>query len=700
MSKALPIIAFSKDWTGDHTSNHHVLRELAKTRRVVWINSIGTRAPSLASSRDLGTIRRKLREVTRSAQNVEHDLWVVTPLVLPMATKPAVRAFNRFLIRTLVAAVRRRLGIEDFELWTFLPNVADYLGIGESLSVYYCVDEWSLFEYLDREATAAAERALLDRVDVVFAINRALADAKRAICPSTFVSPHGVDHALFARALDPATELPAGLAAIPAPRIGFVGTLRDWVDLELVAHVARARPQWSIVMVGRKLMETAALDGLPNVHLIDAVPHHELPRYFAGFAVGLIPYRRQTRMTFVNPLKLREYLAGGLPVVSTPLDEAERYPTMCEVAEGGEAFVAAIERALARDSRAAREARSAAMRDETWAARCRQLVRHVDEVRAGGPTPPLSEHVPFLVTGGAGSLGRAVVARLRAAGHRVRVFDRRAPEAREGVEYAIGDLADPAAVDAAVRGAEVVIHAGAVMKGDWASHEAGTIEGTRNVVAACARHGVRQLVHISSLSVVAYAGSRVIDEATPLEPRPDERGFYTRAKLAAEQAVSEAARHGLPCVILRPGQIFGGGIPVLTGAVARNAGGRWLILGDGSLELPLVYIEDVVDAIVAAVDRRLVGGEIIQLVDPTHATQRDVLDAKGGGGPRIAIPRGVVFALGKLSELPLELLGRTSPIARYRLESALAQVEYRSDRARRLLGWEPRIGVRAGLARE
>src|SRR5690606_35050257 len=109
-------------------------------------------------------------------------------------------------IRTFIRLVRRRLGIDEFHLWTFLPNVAEYLDIGESLAVYYCVDEWSLFEYLDRDATAKAERELLERVDVVFAVNRALAEAKREFCAHTFVSPHGVDHELFSKALDPATE--------------------------------------------------------------------------------------------------------------------------------------------------------------------------------------------------------------------------------------------------------------------------------------------------------------------------------------------------------------------------------------------------------------------------------------------------------------------------------------------------------------
>ncbi|MGE3453643.1 MAG: NAD-dependent epimerase/dehydratase family protein, partial [Kofleriaceae bacterium] len=315
----------------------------------------------------------------------------------------------------------------------------------------------------------------------------------------------------------------------------------------------------------------------------------------------------------------------------------------------------------------------------------------------------LSERVPFLVTGASGSLGKATVKRLRADGHRVRVFQRRIPDHPEdGIEYCFGNLGDPVAVDRAVNGAEIVIHAGAAMKGGWPDHKGGTVVGTQNVIDACAKHKVKQLVHISSMSVIDWAGSSdngPVSEATALEPRPDERGAYTRAKLEAEQLVSAAANTGVPAVILRPGQIFGGGIPLINGAVARNAGGRWLILGDGKLELPLVYIDDVVDAIMASIAKKLSRGEIIQIIDPAHLTQEDVLGLAGGSKQILRVPRGIVFALGRLSELPLGAIGKQSPIGAYRLKSALARLHYESDRASALLGWAPRVGVREGIKR-
>jgi len=333
-----------------------------------------------------------------------------------------------------------------------------------------------------------------------------------------------------------------------------------------------------------------------------------------------------------------------------------------------------------------------------------KVARLADEDHKARLAPfQLSDKVPYLVTGASGSLGKATVKRLRAEGHRVRVFQRRIPSKPEdGIEYAFGNLGDPTAVDRAVKGAEIVIHCGAAMKGGWPEHKGGTVVGTQNVIDACKKHRVKQLVHISSMSVIDWAGSAgngAVSEAAKLEPRPDERGAYTRAKLEAEQLVAAAAATGLPVVILRPGQIFGGGIPLINGAVARSAGGRWLVLGDGKLELPLVYIDDVVDAIQCAIKKQLHGGEVIQIIDPEHLTQEEVLGLAGGTKSIMRVPRPVVFALGKLSELPLGALGRPSPIAVYRLKSALARLHYESGRASQILDWHPRVGVREGIKR-
>jgi predicted dehydrogenase/nucleoside-diphosphate-sugar epimerase len=315
---------------------------------------------------------------------------------------------------------------------------------------------------------------------------------------------------------------------------------------------------------------------------------------------------------------------------------------------------------------------------------------------------PLSESVPYLVTGASGAVGSAVVDRLLAEGRRVRIFVRRPPETvPPNVEIALGDLGDAAAVSRAVKGAEIVIHAGAAMKGPWEAFQCATIVGTRNVLEAAVAHGVKKLVHISSMSVIDWAGgseNSAVTEDTPYEPHAESRGSYTQSKLEAERSVVEFAQRGLPTVILRPGQIFGGKIPLLNAAVARRVAGRYLVLGEGDVRLPLVHMDDVVDAIVQAAASDLHSGEIIQLVD-TGLTQNDVLRELARGKTIVRVPRNVVFTLGGLSEVALGALKRKSPLSRYRLASALALRTFRNDRTG-LIDWKPRTGILEGIRRE
>lgn len=374
------IIAFAKDYNEAPTSCNHVLRELARTRQVLWLNSIATRAPTLSSGRDLGKIGRKLREFAKGPINVENGLWVYTPLVLPLPHSQSARRINRQILRATIRTLRSRLGISDFQLWSFIPNVGDYVGaFGESLSVYYCVDEYSMFSNIDAEPILAAERILLQRTDCVFAVTAALAERKRQSNPNTHLSPHGVDHACFARALAPETAVPADVASLSGPVIGFYGTIQDWVDLDLVAYLARSRPTWNLVLIGPVMVDTTAVAGLANVHLLGRREHRDLAAYCKGFDVGLIPYRVIDRMPFVNPIKLREYLSAGLPVVSTSIAEVRRYPHWCAIGDDHEGVALAIEKALREDSPQARQERSRAMACETWQARVAEVDRIVQE---------------------------------------------------------------------------------------------------------------------------------------------------------------------------------------------------------------------------------------------------------------------------------------------------------------------------------
>jgi len=305
-----------------------------------------------------------------------------------------------------------------------------------------------------------------------------------------------------------------------------------------------------------------------------------------------------------------------------------------------------------------------------------------------------------VLTGAAGAVGAAVVERFQAQGTPFRVFVRRSAAAQvpRGVHATFGDLGDPDAVDRAIAGARTVIHIGAAMTGNWTRQRTSTVIGTNNVVEACLKHRVDQLIYISSLSVVDWAGNHngtPITEASPLEPYPERRGAYTQAKLQAELIVRDAVKNrGLRAVILRPGQIFGGTLPLVNSAVARRVGKWHVVLGDGTLRLPLVHMEDVVDAICSAMARHLTGGEIVQLVDANLPQQNQLLKRELGSSAKVVrVPRPVVFAAGWMSEVALRPMRRQSPVSRYRLRSALAHRTFVSQAAATLLDWSPKRGL-------
>jgi len=189
------IICFAKDWSEDPTSNNHVMLLLAQDNRVLWLNSVVMRRPTFTSGRDLGKVWNKLKSFLRGPEHPARNLWVVTPIVLPFPHSKLAIAINRLLLGATISHYRRKLDFRDFQLWTFLPNVGDYVRkLGESLVVYYCTDEWSSFTYLDGEKMSAMERDLMHRADVCFMTAHSLLESKKGINPNTFLASHGVDH--------------------------------------------------------------------------------------------------------------------------------------------------------------------------------------------------------------------------------------------------------------------------------------------------------------------------------------------------------------------------------------------------------------------------------------------------------------------------------------------------------------------------
>jgi len=312
-----------------------------------------------------------------------------------------------------------------------------------------------------------------------------------------------------------------------------------------------------------------------------------------------------------------------------------------------------------------------------------------------------------LVTGATGFLGCALVKALLASDQSLRLLARRRPAAAIAEDPRVsvieGDLGQPEVVDRAMQGIEVVFHVGATTGGSREDYQSGTIWGTRNVVQSALRHGVKKLIYVSSLSVLDYVrlstGARV-DESTPLELYPEKRGLYAQTKLEAERYVLDATAQGLATVILRPGQIFGPGAKHVPPYGTFALGNRWIVMGRGKMKLPLVYVDDVVDALLLAAESKDAIGQIIQLVDDETVNQKQYLSFCRPSLPGMKVtyvPLPVLYCAAVGLEVVGRLLRRNVPLTIYRLRSLKSWLQFDCGAARQKLRWTPRTGVREGL---
>ncbi|HEX4137084.1 MAG TPA: NAD-dependent epimerase/dehydratase family protein [Bryobacteraceae bacterium] len=313
----------------------------------------------------------------------------------------------------------------------------------------------------------------------------------------------------------------------------------------------------------------------------------------------------------------------------------------------------------------------------------------------------------ILVTGAAGFLGSALTRRLRELGEAPRVFLRRqaaAGSAADGLDAVYGSLGEPDAVDRAVAGVEVVYHVGAAMKGWREDFEAGTIWGTRNIIEACLKHGVR-LVYVSSLGVLDHAGhvdGVTVNEMSPVEPHPRLRGLYSQTKLEAEQMVLAAiAERGLKAVVVRPGQIFGPGAEQVTPNGVIKVAGKWILAGSGQRPLPLVYRDDVVDALLLAAESGPALGHIVNVVDTIAVTQNEYLryQLPAVGAKVWKVPVSFLLFAGAGVEMLGKALKRDVPLSRYKIRALKPLSRIDPANVEKLLGWKPKVGVKEGLVR-
>jgi UDP-galactopyranose mutase len=216
------------------------------------------------------------------------------------------------------------------------------------LTVYDAMDELSKFKFAP-EHLLSYEQELIDRADILFTGGSSLYEAKKDRHDNVHCFPSSVDRCHFAKARARQFD-PADQEDLPKPRLGFYGVIDERFDTELLARAAEMRPDWSFVMVGPVVkISEADLPKRPNIHYLGSKTYAQLPGYLSGWDVALMPFAMNESTQFISPTKTPEYLAGGKPVVSTPIKDVVRHYGHIQgvlIADNAEDFVAQCERAL------------------------------------------------------------------------------------------------------------------------------------------------------------------------------------------------------------------------------------------------------------------------------------------------------------------------------------------------------------------
>ena len=324
--------------------------------------------------------------------NESKNLYVVVPHLQDNNDECHI-ARQKQLLNHLISSMK----INQFFSWYYTPMALPFTEhLSPEFVVFDCMDELSAFKFAPAELKLR-EKQLLEKADVVFTGGHSIYEAKKNQHSNIHPFPSSIDKHHFGLAREIKKE-PEDQAKIPHPRFGFAGVIDERLDIELVASVAKERPDWHFVMIGPVVkIDPAALPQLPNIHYLGGKDYKDLPKYIAGWDIAIIPFAMNESTKFISPTKTPEYLAAGKPVISTPIRDVIRpYADnkLVHIASTPEDFVLYGEKELRKRSRKAWLNKvdnflSGNSWDRTWS----QMVRHIENIFSTSQTTTNSAKV-------------------------------------------------------------------------------------------------------------------------------------------------------------------------------------------------------------------------------------------------------------------------------------------------------------------
>jgi glycosyltransferase involved in cell wall biosynthesis len=378
-------IFFADDRGGIPTSTMHLADQIAKTHRVFWVN-IYTRLPKISIHEFSRAFRiltnRSHKAAPQQCTESGSSIISATPMQFPWFTPP-VRKLNGFLGGRFFRHFVKKHNIQSPVLITNFPCVVDtFKSIRKSFpdvpQVYYCFDDFIEYPGFNPQHWRAMENEFFNTVNGAVFTSRDLVQKKHRDALPDLYLPHGVDYEHFTPNNTVKIEQ---LESLPKPVVGFFGGLSpSWFDLDIFVYLAKRFPLYSFVVIGPSESSTEVLSGIANLHYLGAVPYSELPQYARCFDVGLMPFVKNKLTQAANPLKLYEYYAAGLPIISTNLPFAADAPGPLYLADTKEEFGNHLETILGSDLEAAHRLAREVAKQNSWSARAEELMKFIETI--------------------------------------------------------------------------------------------------------------------------------------------------------------------------------------------------------------------------------------------------------------------------------------------------------------------------------
>jgi len=368
-----------EDWWY-HNRGHidmQLMRRFSRICTTIYINSIVMQKPNIRQAKSFFVkLTRKLKSIFKGLRKTEAGFWAYSPLSLPCHHIALLRPVNKLILRLQVTNTARKLNITRPVIWIACPAACDIAIRMKGIKLVY--QRTDCFEEYPNVATSTIiqyDRRLKANADLTVFVNRTLYEQERRQCKRAIYLDHGVDYEMFASAHENPYQ-PGDISVVPKPIIGFYGGFGEHTtDIGLLEKIVDLLPDKSFVFVGQASEGCSGLMARKNVWFLGRKPYEQIPHYGKLFDVAIMPWKQNRWIEACNPVKLKEYLALGKPVVSTPFNELKKYLDVVYTAETPEDFAKAILRALAEDSPIRTAGRRAKVANTSWDTKAKTVLR-------------------------------------------------------------------------------------------------------------------------------------------------------------------------------------------------------------------------------------------------------------------------------------------------------------------------------------